>query len=215
MAGRVDDVDMVVAPRGGVLARMVIPRSRSSALESITRSGGAARSPSVPDCCNSLSTSVVLPWSTWAIIAMLRSCAITMLSVWFSAGGGHYSEAHQRRSPARGGLRLEESGGERYFPPRISLTIVVCGPLTALTSNSTFWFSASVRNPFALDDRVVNEHVAAAILGAMKPKPWLRQTISQYRYSLNTKPQSQIFSLPDRLGYRILSGWRGRIQGPT
>ena len=54
------------------LAKMVIPRSCSNALESMTRSTSAARSPKVPDCCNSLSTRVVLPWSTWAIIAILR-----------------------------------------------------------------------------------------------------------------------------------------------
>jgi hypothetical protein len=49
-----------------------MPRSRSRSFESIARSGSTARESSVPDCCNSLSTSVVLPWSTWAMMAMLR-----------------------------------------------------------------------------------------------------------------------------------------------
>jgi len=52
-----------------------MPRSRSSAFESITRSGAALRASSVPDCFRSWSTSVVLPWSTCAMMATLRSCA--------------------------------------------------------------------------------------------------------------------------------------------
>src|SRR5262245_26031938 len=54
------------------LARMVMPRSFSSALESMTRSVSGLRASSVPDWRRSWSTSVVLPWSTWAMIAMLR-----------------------------------------------------------------------------------------------------------------------------------------------
>ena len=52
------------------LARMVMPRSRSWSLESSTRSStcGFARKASV--AFNSWSTSVVLPWSTCAMIAM-------------------------------------------------------------------------------------------------------------------------------------------------
>src|SRR5690606_17497547 len=59
------------------LARMVMPRSRSWSLESITRSAPTSRRLRVPDCCRSLSTRVVLPWSTWAMMAMLRSLLIT------------------------------------------------------------------------------------------------------------------------------------------
>ena len=39
---------------------------------SMTRSGTTARSSRVPDCLSSWSTRVVLPWSTWATMAMLR-----------------------------------------------------------------------------------------------------------------------------------------------
>src|SRR5471030_89117 len=60
-------------------ARMVIPRSFSKSLESITRSVASTRSPKVPDCWSNLSTKVVLPWSTWAIMAMLRKFSITAL----------------------------------------------------------------------------------------------------------------------------------------
>src|SRR5688572_4308841 len=52
--------------------RIVMPRSFSRSLLSMTRSGTTARSFSVPDCLSSWSTRVVLPWSTWATMAMLR-----------------------------------------------------------------------------------------------------------------------------------------------
>ena len=45
-------------------AKIVIPRSFSMSLESITRSSASPRDSKVPDCCNNLSTKVVLPWST-------------------------------------------------------------------------------------------------------------------------------------------------------
>jgi hypothetical protein len=54
------------------LARMVMPRSRSMALLSITVSTTFSCSAKVPDWRSSWSTMVVLPWSTWAMIAMLR-----------------------------------------------------------------------------------------------------------------------------------------------
>ena len=54
------------------LARMVMPRSRSRSLESIARSATRWFSRKAPDCCSSRSTRVVLPWSTWAMIATLR-----------------------------------------------------------------------------------------------------------------------------------------------
>jgi len=46
------------------LAAMVIPRSRSRSMESITRSSMAWLSRNTPDCRNMTSTRVVLPWST-------------------------------------------------------------------------------------------------------------------------------------------------------
>src|SRR5690606_16411592 len=49
------------------LARMVIPRSRSRSLESITISATFWFSRKAPDCFRSASTSVVLPWSTCAM----------------------------------------------------------------------------------------------------------------------------------------------------
>src|ERR1700730_7805443 len=54
------------------LARMVMPRSRSKSLESRARSATRWFSRNEPDCCSRRSTRVVLPWSTWAIMAILR-----------------------------------------------------------------------------------------------------------------------------------------------
>ena len=54
------------------LARMVMPRSFSMALESMIRSPIFSCAAKVPDCFSRQSTSVVLPWSTWAMMAMLR-----------------------------------------------------------------------------------------------------------------------------------------------
>src|SRR5690606_6550780 len=54
------------------LDRIVMPRSFSWSLLSITRSVMTVRSLNVPDCLSRQSTRVVLPWSTWATMAMLR-----------------------------------------------------------------------------------------------------------------------------------------------
>ena len=54
------------------LARMVMPRSRSSALESRARSATRWFERKAPLWRSSPSTSVVLPWSTWAMMAILR-----------------------------------------------------------------------------------------------------------------------------------------------
>src|SRR5512143_1423652 len=53
-------------------ARIVIPRSRSRSFESITRSSTTSLARKVPDCFRRQSTSVVLPWSTCAMMAMFR-----------------------------------------------------------------------------------------------------------------------------------------------
>src|SRR5205809_2562245 len=61
---------------------IVMPFSRSRSMESIIRSGTASFSRKRPDCQSIASTSVVLPWSTWAMIAtfrMLSRCCITPL----------------------------------------------------------------------------------------------------------------------------------------
>ena len=53
-----------------------MPRSRSRSFESITRSATFSLSRKVPLWRSSWSTSVVLPWSTWAMMATLRICGV-------------------------------------------------------------------------------------------------------------------------------------------
>ena len=60
-----------------------MPFSRSRSIESITRSATSWFSRKAPDCHSIASTSVVLPWSTWATIATLR-----MSSRWGTARDG-------------------------------------------------------------------------------------------------------------------------------
>ena len=50
-----------------------MPRSRSSGFESITHSWPGADALKAPACLRRASTRVVLPWSTWAMMATLRS----------------------------------------------------------------------------------------------------------------------------------------------
>src|SRR3954470_12352203 len=57
-----------------------MPRSRSRSLESITRSTTASLERKVPLWRSMASTSVVLPWSTCAMIAMLRILKICPFS---------------------------------------------------------------------------------------------------------------------------------------
>ena len=62
------------------LARIVIPLSFSRSLESMTLSVIASFALNIPLCLSIPSTRVVLPWSTWAIMAMflmsLRNCIL-------------------------------------------------------------------------------------------------------------------------------------------
>ena len=53
-----------------------MPRSRSKSPESITRSATASFWRNTPLCRSSWSTRVVLPWSTWAIIATFRKSSL-------------------------------------------------------------------------------------------------------------------------------------------
>jgi len=68
------------------LARIVMPRSRSWSIESMTRSVSAAPSRKAPDWRSIASTSVVLPWSTWAMMATLRRSSRVAEKVGLTAG---------------------------------------------------------------------------------------------------------------------------------
>jgi hypothetical protein len=102
------------------LARMVMPRSRSMALLSITVSTTFSWSAKVPDWRSSWSTMVVLPWSTWAMMAMLRIClscswfSFGLRICWFS-GGSEFGPA--RGSAVRSGSGARESVRRRRCGP--------------------------------------------------------------------------------------------------
>src|ERR1044071_4128314 len=57
---------------------MVIPRSRSRSMLSITRSATCWLARYTPPCRSNASTSVVLPWSTWATMARLRRSGLAI-----------------------------------------------------------------------------------------------------------------------------------------
>ncbi len=62
------------------LERMVMPRSRSRSFESIAQSAMTSPVRNCPACRRKPSTSVVLPWSTCAMMAMLRTSRRTAFS---------------------------------------------------------------------------------------------------------------------------------------
>src|SRR5215469_7670050 len=84
------------------LARMVMPRSRSSSLESMTRSATCSLARKVPAWRSMASTRVVLPWSTCAMMAILRivwftGAVIPLLG--FGAGAVGVDEIRTRCGP--------------------------------------------------------------------------------------------------------------------
>src|SRR5579883_3291525 len=56
-----------------------MPRSRSKSFESMTRSATSSLARKIPLWRSMESTSVVLPWSTWAMMAMLRVLSFRVL----------------------------------------------------------------------------------------------------------------------------------------
>ena len=64
-----------------------MPFSRSRSIESMTRSATSWLARKAPDCQSIWSTSVVLPWSTWATIATLRRSSRTAIGILRVSGG--------------------------------------------------------------------------------------------------------------------------------
>ena len=86
------------------LARIVMPFSRSRSPESRTRSCTDSFSRKAPDCHSIASTSVVLPWSTCAMIATLRMSArsatpaVSATCPLRAAGDGRKSVGNQQKT---------------------------------------------------------------------------------------------------------------------
>src|SRR5271157_512076 len=93
------------------LARMVMPRSRSSSLESITRSTWVSLARKVPLWFSMASTSVVFPWSTWAMMAILRRLLLktTVLPV-----GGKPRATRQTEGFGTGTTSLQYAAGKSF-----------------------------------------------------------------------------------------------------
>ncbi len=108
-----------------------MPRSRSWSIVSITRSDTLVCSANTPDWRSMASTSVVLPWSTWAMMAMfLRSVRIATAR---DSRGHTASTSCAARSPRRDRHRLQaqpvrhhvQLGGQlrRGLLGRVSLSV--------------------------------------------------------------------------------------------
>src|ERR1700722_2257935 len=95
------------------LARMVMPRSRSMSSESMTRSPTFSCAAKVPDCFRRQSTRVVLPWSTCAMIAILRMGRFISQGTKKGAQGSRFALRLRRRPPGRlwDGLADADGGG--------------------------------------------------------------------------------------------------------
>src|SRR6056297_426863 len=118
-------------------ARIVMPRSRSRSPESMTRSSTSWLARNAPDCHSMASTRVVLPWSTWAMMATLRRSErtavvgeVTGAPRWWE-GAGEVSKrtrvgwVHGRVQPSHA---AEECTGVRRFGTagaRIALAVTV------------------------------------------------------------------------------------------
>jgi hypothetical protein len=88
-----------------------MPRSRSSSFESITRSTWCSLERKVPLCCSMASTSVVLPWSTCAMMAILRMLKLKVWFVLYSDRIDSRRTVHRRDAPSITLLCAEASQG--------------------------------------------------------------------------------------------------------
>src|SRR6185312_6366882 len=102
-----------------------MPFSRSRSMESITRSATSWLARNTPDCQSIASTSVVLPWSTWATMATFRmSSRVRMVIVGASTvaeGLGGHLEVLDHRLPDLGRRIGVVDGRAHVAQPAIAL----------------------------------------------------------------------------------------------
>src|SRR3954470_11323155 len=106
-------------------ARIVIPRSRSWSFESRMQSPMSWLARNWPDWRSMASTSVVLPWSTWAMIATFRISSRRVINIGVRGGRGGPAEraygGRGRKSQAMGyytGKPPKRQGRMRRPTPR-------------------------------------------------------------------------------------------------
>src|SRR5215218_3209723 len=110
------------------LARIVMPFSRSRSIESRTRSATSWLARTAPACQSMASTKVVLPWSTWATIATLRTSS-RATSMTHEATG-----ATLRRIPggrAGDSVTVQPAGGNRMKRAVTLLGLFLAGVIVA------------------------------------------------------------------------------------
>src|SRR3954447_8784808 len=98
------------------LARMVMPFSRSRSPESIARSSTCWCSPKEPVCQSMASTRVVLPWSTWATIAMLRRSSRVRVGMRAGSIRSRRGDSPPSLSRAGAGALREQGANDRPVP---------------------------------------------------------------------------------------------------
>src|SRR5436190_22960197 len=124
-------------------ARIVMPFSRSRSFESITRSLTSWLARNAPDCQSRASTSVVLPWSTWATIARLRRSERAGMKTFQNRGKLHATAAlgllSQFGLAIHTGLRREHEGGIRRSRrrPEASGYVVVVAAVVVVVGGGT------------------------------------------------------------------------------
>src|SRR5262245_7694420 len=106
------------------LARMVMPRSRSRSLLSIACASTFWFSRKAPDCLSRASTRVVLPWSTCAMIAMLRIPIHCSLGAFRAFEGQGSAEGMLQRTYSTG--RVAYSALARQRPRSAGLKQYCC-----------------------------------------------------------------------------------------
>src|SRR5581483_12315801 len=111
---------------------MVIPFSRSRSIESRMRSGTDSLARKSPDCQSMASTSVVLPWSTWAMMATLRTSGRSRIGPSYHALARPAPRRPAPMYPMYNDAHARTLGGAPDAPrPRLARR---CGPARRLRS---------------------------------------------------------------------------------
>ncbi len=125
------------------LARMVMPRSFSRSLESITRSATTSLSRKTPLCLSMASTRVVLPWSTWATMATLRRRGA---GIWAARTSTRVLQRRATSEHCVERVHIAAQKPKRPTPPRAAQRCRSCVPRSPVRADK-----GPERNSFARD----------------------------------------------------------------
>ena len=165
-------------------AMIVMPFSRSRSIESMIRSGTDSFARNRPDCHSIASTSVVFPWSTWAMIAMFRMfsrCSIrSIVSRAFAAlgalprdRGGCYALPGEVPGPERRLIRRPMKPTMARQVAFVVMSLVVLFASTA-DAQAPVWrlMDSGLDGPFnpALDPLAARLPEPSSSIGALNPR---------------------------------------------